>query len=1041
MKKCIKSQSELPGYKMIRIVLYLGFLFLPGALFAQKATFDKAKVDAFIKSKMSSNDIPGAAVVLFNGGTVVYKNEFGYADIKAKKAVDDKTIFELGSNSKAFTALGILYLEKKGLLKLDDPVTKYLPWFYCTYKGVTVKDFTIKHFLYQTSGIPFSSIDLIGEGTGDNQLELTVQKLKGIKLSNLPGKSFEYATINYDVLGLIIEKVSGQSYETFMKEKVYNGLGLSNTTAGKDISSTDNAVGYKRNFLTQKAYDAPAFRGNTPAGYTSADINDVEKWLGRHINAGNNKDLFDSLITGSRKTDSPVIQAYENAFYSAGWYIKEGIEKNISHGGNNPSFSSFISFDPVTKDGVAVLCNINSGFPQELSAYLLDTVKGNAATFNLDDQYKYVDVFSTILIIVSAIFILFSLYNLFTRIRSVAASKEKADMKEYFRNGGEIAICLVLIGAIGYSLYRIPASLFNGLSWNFLKVWAPFNFIPAVQLFFGSLVLFFVYYVWSLPFSKKFRDQFYNLAVLSILSGLGNTVIIFTINQSIRKVDNQVSSYFVYFLMGLLLYLLTQRILRKRLIRVSNAMIYEKRSEISDILLANEYEKIEKIPKEEVITVLNNDTLNISRLPNLLVGFISSLVTIVFCLVYLGFLDFYAFAGSLAVLAVSVVLFGYAGKFAQKYFEKNRVIQGQYTKFVYDLLNGLKELKVNRKKTRDFSADLNANSREFMETNSTASIKFANTHVLGELLFTLVIGSVVFILPLYLLYISSNDIVNFVFVFLYITGPVNGILNLFPELLQIRVSWNRISKFKDNVARMPQAEKPAAASMGENEEFSILEVEEIGYEYASNQLNEVFKIGPVSSTFSAGEITFIVGGNGSGKTTLAKILAGLYTPSEGKVYVNNEPVTNEVLSEYYSVVFSDYHMFDKLYGIDHAAKEEEIAAKLRMLRLDDKVVIKDGAFNAKALSTGQKKRLALMISYVEDKAVCLFDEWAADQDPEFRKFFYEVLLIELRKLNKCIIVITHDDRYFHIADKIIKMESGKVVKQSQHEESMELSLA
>jgi putative pyoverdin transport system ATP-binding/permease protein len=1022
--------------------LYMGFLFLPGFLFAQKAAFDKAKVDAFIKGKMSSNDIPGAAVVLFKGGNVIYKGEFGYADVKAKRAVDDKTVFELGSNSKAFTAIGILYLEKKGALNLEDPITKYLPWFYCTYKGVTVKDFTIKNFLYQTSGIPFSSIDLIEEGNRDNQLELTVRRLQGTKLSHLPGKSFEYATINYDILGLVIEKVSGQPYEIFMKEKICNGLSLYNTNVGKDNANPANAIGYKRNFLNLKEYDAPVFRGNTPAGYVSADINDVEKWLGRHINAGNNKDLFDSLITGSRKSESPVIQAYENAFYADGWYIKEGIEKNISHGGNNPNFSSFISFDPVTKDGVAVLCNINSGFPQELSAYLLETVKGNTATFHLDDQYKYVDVFSTILIIVSAIFILFSLYNLFSKIRAVVRSKEKTDIKDYFRNGSEVVICLILVSAIGYSLYKIPVNLFNGLSWKFLEVWAPFNFLPAVKLFFGSLVLFFVYYIWSLPFSRKFRGQFYNLAVLSILSGLGNTMIIFTINQSIRKVNNEVSNYFVYFLMGLLLYLLTQRILRKRLIKVSNAMIYEKRNEISEILLANEYEKIEKIPKEEIITVLNNDTLNISRLPNILVGFISSLVTIVFCLVYLGFLDVYAFAGSIAVLAVSVVLFAYAGKFAQKYFEKNRVIQGQYTKFVYDLLNGLKELKVNRKKTRDFSADLNANSREFMETNSTASIKFANTHVLGELLFTLVIGSVVFILPLYLLYISANDIVNFVFVFLYITGPVNGILNLFPELLQIRVSWNRISKFKDTVARLPQVDKIAVLETAdENEEFAVLEVEDIKYEYSSNQLNEIFKIGPVSSTFSAGEITFIVGGNGSGKTTLAKILAGLYTPSEGKIYVNNVNVKNEVLSENYSIVFSDYYMFDKLYGIDHIEKNDEITEKLKLLKLEDKVVFKDGAFNASGLSTGQKKRLALMISYVEDKAICLFDEWAADQDPEFRKFFYEVLLIELRKLNKCIIVITHDDRYFHIADKVIKMESGKVVKQAQPEESLEFSLA
>jgi cyclic peptide transporter len=905
---------------------------------------------------------------------------------------------------------------------LDDSICKYFPWFYGVYKGDTVKSFTIRDFLYQTSGIPFRSFDLIKEGDNRNSLETTIRGLAGIKLSNLPGHRFEYASINYDVLGLVIEKASGLSYESFIQNYILNKLGFSGITT--QIDSKNKASGYKRDFFSLKEYKAPIFRGNVPAGYISSDIDDVEKWLYKNMDPVAHG-FYDSLIQKSHTADPKMRESEINTLYGGGWFLNEGLRKVISHGGNNPNFSSFIAFEPSSQNGIAVLCNINSGFPDELGNYLLDELSGKNRRFKLSDTYWNIDLVSSFVIIISILFLLMSIYFLAVSVRKLFFGKVKYDSRSYIRNANEILICVLLLSFLGYCLYRIPDNLFNGLSWQVLDVWAPFNFSFAIKFLFIAFCVFFFYYIWSLPIDDRFSDQRYTLVVLSILSGLGNTLVIFSINSSMSVEKDSVNNYFLYFLLGIFMYLLNQRVCRIRLIKVSNNMIYEKRKEILNILFSSSFEKIEKINRSEIITVLNNDTMTISSLPNVLVGFISSLVTIIFCLAYLSVLNFYAFLGALIVLIIAVLLYVYVGKTAESFLQKNRTSQSVYMRFIYDLMNGLKELKLNNKKSADFANDLDKNNIEYRQTNSIANIKMASIFIIGEMLFTLVIGSIVFVMPLFVgTDDRGNDVRDFVFVFFYITGPVNTLLSAFPELMQIRVSWNRINNFKKSVLNA-QTEMPVVSLSNKSEKFRSLELRDVEYEYSNTTLHEGFKVGPVSWMFEAGEITFITGGNGSGKSTLAKLLTGLYTPSSGSLLFNGKEMENEVLGQYYSTIFSDYHLFEKLYGIDHADMADEIDEKIEMLRLQDKVFIKDGAFSTSKLSSGQRKRLALLVSYLEDKSICLFDEWAADQDPEFRKYFYEVLLIELKRRNKCVIVISHDDAYYHIADKMMKLTLGK----------------
>ena len=297
--------------------------------------------------------------------------------------------------------------------------------------------------------------------------------------------------------------------------------------------------------------------------------------------------------------------------------------------------------------------------------------------------------------------------------------------------------------------------------------------------------------------------------------------------------------------------------------------------------------------------------------------------------------------------------------------------------------------------------------------------------IIGELIFTLAIGSIVFIFPLILTDIDKTSIATFVFILLYMIGPVHGILDTIPNAIEVRISSKRINDLLSKLSSINNVDNIANNQNEVGGEIK-LELSELEYLYDNNE-DDSFKIGPINYSFNSGEIIFITGGNGSGKSTLAKLISGLYSPSRGEITINNNKVSDQTLRAHFSTVFSDFYLFDKLYGIDYKGKENEIQQYLQLLKLDKKVEIVDGEFSTTRLSTGQKKRLALLVAFLEDRPIYLFDEWAADQDPEFRLFFYDTLLPNLKKIGKCVIAITHDDYYFKRADKVIKMELGRMV--------------
>lgn len=229
------------------------------------------------------------------------------------------TLFEIGSTTKAFTGLAILKLEKEGMLKLTDDVKKYIPWLELTYNDEP-QTITLNQLLHHTSGIASNTIANIPEGNTNEALELTVKTLLDQQLNRKPGSSFEYATINYDVLGFVIEIVTKMPYDIYMKQHILEPVGMKDSFVGLHQSqSAELATGYKIGFMKAQAYSPPIYRGNIPAGYIISNANDIAKWMNLQLGTDPDNVIDKQLIKESHVPDRTVEPFDVDTYYASGW--------------------------------------------------------------------------------------------------------------------------------------------------------------------------------------------------------------------------------------------------------------------------------------------------------------------------------------------------------------------------------------------------------------------------------------------------------------------------------------------------------------------------------------------------------------------------------------------------------------------------------------------------------------------------------------------------------------------------------------------------
>lgn len=542
------------------------------------------------------------------------------------------------------------------------------------------------------------------------------------------------------------------------------------------------------------------------------------------------------------------------------------------------------------------------------------------------------------------------------------------------------------------------------------------------------------------PHKNKYYNFATTLVLVSLVPSVTNASLIFFITSYLNNSGVDPGYLTFYFVLCVFLFLITSRVVKERVLDVSQNVIQDLNMLVIKKVFSVSFREFEKLKKGDLLTILNDDIGRITVFCNNLVSLYSSSITTLIVLIYLLTINFWACILLTSVIVLILFLHYALGVQTAGFFREAAEMRGHYTEMILGVTNGFKELILHRVKRRNYKDELEASCIAYNEHNHRAYRKYAGRVMLSDMAFIFSIGISCFLLPV-LFNTDTKVTTAYILGALFLWGPLNVIVKSVPDVVGIKVSWNRIQNFVKTIAgiRIMELDGPLKNVLNSGRKFEVvetIEADNISFQYEGEIEDEVkYFIGPLNFVARAGEITFVIGGNGSGKTTLAKILTGLYTPDSGTISVNGETMDGKELGEYFSVIFSDFYLFKSLYTEEEITPErtEEL---ITLLRLQGKVTIESNKFSTINLSRGQSKRLALLQCYLEDRPVLLFDECAADQDPEFKHFFYRTLLPAMKELNKTLIVITHDDRYFNVADRVYKMEMGQIIHRETKEERL-----
>lgn len=540
---------------------------------------------------------------------------------------------------------------------------------------------------------------------------------------------------------------------------------------------------------------------------------------------------------------------------------------------------------------------------------------------------------------------------------------------------------------------------------------------------------------------KESRGLIGAAALASLVGGVCSVALVATINDALSASDEMRRALFVRFAWLALVMVVARTLGGILFSRLSQATVASLRMYISQKTIDAPYRHIEQTGAGRIHSLLTDDANNIATLFVSVPVLIMNAAIVIGCFAYLSTLSAPVFAMACGIAVAGAVI--YHLSHLRVFHHLHTAGQRQDDLFAHlgALVSGAKELRLNRARSAAFLTDVLQPSVNTVRNHRTRGLSlYAISASWGYFLFFALIGSVVFLFT----QAQSGDprvATGYAIVFLYLMVPLEVLINSIPLLNLAKVSLGRIQSATEQMRSTERREGAADKCMSEAgqeqvKDFKKLELRGVTHAYYQEREDGLFKLGPVDLTFKPGEVCFLVGANGCGKTTLAKLLVGLYVPEAGEILLNGQAVVDANRERYrqcFAAIFTDFHLFESLLGISGDgsvgldARANELLAQLHLGR---KVSVAGGRFSTRDLSQGQRKRLALVVAYLEDRPFLVFDEWAADQDPQFKDVFYHSLLPELRRRGKTVLVISHDERYFPVADRLIRMDNGRIVEPS-----------
>jgi putative ATP-binding cassette transporter len=530
-------------------------------------------------------------------------------------------------------------------------------------------------------------------------------------------------------------------------------------------------------------------------------------------------------------------------------------------------------------------------------------------------------------------------------------------------------------------------------------------------------------------FSKESSSSKGIIIFYTMLSGLFAGLLIWVINNSaelIYRGDNSNIQYVFIFIIVTCAMYITKKEAFKRSITMTEKLIRKMRLRLIKRIQHADLLFLENNKDSEIYIRLTQDINILSQSIPVLIITLDSVFTIIGIFIYCAFLSIKIFLCMFLFVCLSLIVFFSRYIETRNKFEFADELENNFFESIDGLLTGFKQIKVNYKRNDHIYDDLKKDAQNAENLIGDGIINLFQVSLITDLIFFGMIGFFIFLLPL-MIDIQVIVIPKLITAILFIHSPLTIIYKFAPNVVMSNMAIEKIETLEQKIEKIhAQTIQPSSHPV----DFKSIELSSVSFSY-KDKFNQIsFSIGPLDLTINKGEVVFIAGGNGSGKSTLLKLLIGLYsTSSPGRIIIDGETLSDSTLLNYrelFSIIFTDYHLFKKLYGIE-TVDENQLNHWLSVMALDHKTAFVDQKFTNLNLSTGQRKRLAYIVALLEDRPVYVFDEWAADQDPEFRKYFYTTILNDLKRLGKTVIAVTHDDRYFDYADRLILMDDGKII--------------
>lgn len=558
---------------------------------------------------------------------------------------------------------------------------------------------------------------------------------------------------------------------------------------------------------------------------------------------------------------------------------------------------------------------------------------------------------------------------------------------------------------------------------------------------------------------REHPDAWRRALVIAGIAGIANAAILGLINRgaALASEDSSLVGLRLLMLFGfcMVMFFYGKRYAMIQASIVVEHMVRNRLLRVADHVRKSELEIIENLGRGELYSKLAKDTGLISQSGLIIVNAAQQSFVLIFCLFYIAYLSKAAFAATICTIGIGVVVYTRHAQRLEALMNRLSVKEAELLDVVGQMLDGFKEIRLNRRKNEAIYERLVGVSADARDLKIDAQTGFCIDIMFSDLCFYTLLAIVVFLLPRFLPTYGAV-ILMITSAILFIIGPLQMVVQAAPVFERAKTALANLADLERRLAVGLAAEVPGAhAANADFRSFQTITLNGACFTYgmspgaaavkaavngsapgdgsngggAGGDSNGGFSIGPLNLTITRGETIFLVGGNGSGKTTTLKVLTGLYVPQNGVIKVDHDVVGRHNVQRYrelFSTVFTQFHLFDRLYGLEQV-EDARVNEILEELQLTGKTRFENGRFTTTELSTGQRKRLALAVCLLEGKDILVFDEWAADQDPHFRKYFYEQVLRRLKAQGITIIAATHDDRYWHLADRVIRMEYGVAV--------------